>query len=256
MKVAICLSGQMRNWDLAKENQKWFWSSCGGEVDYFIHTWDYSGDREGVSMPYKFRKITDDEYNRYIEFYEPKAHIFDKKPQSFFYDNDHWSSLFYSFSQSILLKRKYEIENNFEYDIVVKSRPDLVFEPSQFFVLNLIQNNVIYTTHGGLLEHEFNMFNINDCTFYSDSYTMDLLINVYFYRQKLINEKVNGGKNVKPIGPGVLMHDFCREYGITAIPAFNFLETIVKDGCPTNLDLFNSEDFIHMENYFRNWYLR
>ena len=46
MRVAVCLSGQLRQWEIAKENQKWFWESCIGtevkEVDYFIHTWNYS----------------------------------------------------------------------------------------------------------------------------------------------------------------------------------------------------------------------
>ena len=43
MKIAVCLSGQLRQWEIAKENQKWFWSSGpSSQVDYFIHTWDYS----------------------------------------------------------------------------------------------------------------------------------------------------------------------------------------------------------------------
>ena len=32
-----------------------------------------------------------------------------------------------------------------------------------------LQDNVLYTTHGGNMPHEFNMFNINDCCFYSNS---------------------------------------------------------------------------------------
>ena len=51
MRIAVCISGQLREWFRAKENQKQFWESIGdrGEVDYSIHTWNYSGDREGVS---------------------------------------------------------------------------------------------------------------------------------------------------------------------------------------------------------------
>ena len=30
MRVAVCLSGQLRQWEIAKENQKWFWESCIG----------------------------------------------------------------------------------------------------------------------------------------------------------------------------------------------------------------------------------
>ena len=48
--------------------------------------------------------------------------MYDTRPQSWFYDYDHWSALFYSFAHSVMMKRKYEIENNFEYDVVIKSR--------------------------------------------------------------------------------------------------------------------------------------
>ena len=45
MKIAICMRGQLRQWEMAKVNQKWFWETSGVEqIDYFIHTWDYSGD--------------------------------------------------------------------------------------------------------------------------------------------------------------------------------------------------------------------
>ena len=52
MKIAVCMSGQLRQWEMAKENQKWFWETSKGlgvtQIDYFIHTWNYMGDREGV----------------------------------------------------------------------------------------------------------------------------------------------------------------------------------------------------------------
>ena len=52
MKMAVCLSGQLRQWDLAVDNQKWFWESAEqngvDQIDYFIHTWSYSADRAGV----------------------------------------------------------------------------------------------------------------------------------------------------------------------------------------------------------------
>ena len=48
---------------------------------------------------------------------------------------------------------------------------------------------MLWTTHGGEMGHEFGMFNIDDCVFYSNSYTMDGLVNMYFYRQKLIESR-------------------------------------------------------------------
>ena len=37
-RVAVLLSGQLRMWDVAVDNQKWFWESSGEiyQIDYFI----------------------------------------------------------------------------------------------------------------------------------------------------------------------------------------------------------------------------
>ena len=267
MRIAICMSGQLRNWDMAKENQKWFWSTAAHntEVDYFIHTWNYSGDRTGVSRPYEWRKVNKWEFNRIVKHYDIKKSIFEKKPQSFFYGDDHWSALFYSFAQSIMLKRQYEIDNDFEYDLVIKSRPDIAFDPRYHSTYELLEDNILYTTHGGNLESEFGMFNINDICFYGNSYTMDMLVNLYFHRQKVINR--NSGYNIEEgdlnfhtLGPGTLIHEYCRDYGITALPTFgkhgHWQETIVKMGCPEDLDLLNPKEFHKMEKYFREWYTK
>jgi len=261
------MSGQLRNWEIAKGNQKWFWGTneMGPDnVDYFIHTWNYSGDRIAISQPYEWRKVNKWEFNRIVKHYDIKKSIFDKKPQSWFYDNDHWSSLFYSLSQSLMLKRRYEIQNNFEYDVVVKSRPDVVFYPGHTCYLETLdcQDNVIHTTHGGNMEHEFGMFNIDDCVFYGNSKTMDTIVNMYFYRQKLIDSRHKGKEklNIKQLGPGVLMHEYFRDYGITPVVTARHRDswqpTLVKLGCPTDLDLFRPKQFLKMEKYFREWYTK
>ena len=77
MKIAVCMSGQLRQWEIAKENQKWFWETSGVEIDYFIHTWDYSGDREGVSQPYITRDVSQEEFDKVVDWYKPKKYIFD-----------------------------------------------------------------------------------------------------------------------------------------------------------------------------------
>jgi len=261
VKIAICMSGQLRQWEIAKHNQKWFWKTSGiTHIDYFIHTWDYSGDRKGVSQPYEWRDISPEEFDNVVEWYEPKGCMFDNRKQDFFYQNDHWSSLFYSLSQSIILKRQFEIENNFEYDIVIKTRPDVVFDPRYHFSWEHLENNLLYTTHGGIMEHEFGMFNVNDCVFYSNSYTMDLVSQMYSYRQKMLDGRniVNDKLFTGSIGPGVLMNEYFRDYGITAQSIqpnrSNFIETIVKLGCPQDLNLFEHNDFHKMEKYFRDWY--
>ena len=253
-RVAVLLSGQLRQWDIAVDNQKWFWESAGDryEIDYFIHTWNYSGDREGVTHEY--------------EWYDVKDSYYDKKPQSWFYDYDHWSALFYSFAQSVMLKKKYEIENNFVYDVVVKSRPDIVFNPKRTCYFEQIEDktpdNQLYTTHGGEMEHEFGMYNIDDCVFYSSSYTSDILIQMYQYRQKLLDCRHKGKEklSIQQLGPGVLMHEFCREYGITPINTTchraTWQPTLLKLNCPRDADLFKPKGFAKIEKHFRDFYTK
>jgi len=265
MKIAVCMSGQLRGWDIAKANQKWFWSTSKEEVDYFIHTWNYSGDRRGVSQEYEWRDVSKKEFKEIVEWYDFKKSIYDTEEQEYFYGDDHWSALFYSFVQSVMLKRQYEIENNFEYDLVIKSRPDIAFDPEYHFTHELLEDNILYTTQGGNMRHEFNMFNLGDICFYGNSYTMDMLVNLYFYRLKVING--NSGHNTKdgdlnfyPIGPGVLMHEYLREYGITPVSTLGYhgryMETIIKLGCPEDLDLLDTREFQKMEKYFRDWYTK
>ena len=262
MKIAVCMSGQLRQWEIAKENQKWFWETSGVEIDYFIHTWDYSGDREGVSQPYITRDVSREEFDKVVDWYKPKGCMFDDRKQDFFYANDHWSSLFYSMAQSMILKRQYEIDNDFEYDLVIKTRPDVVFDPRYHFSWEPLEDNILFATQGGLMESEFHMFNTNDMVFYGKSYTMDLVIPMYFYRQKMLDQR-NLFKDklfTGSMGPGVLMQEYFRDYGITTQSIqpnrSTFIETLVKLGCPQDLNLMDHNEFHKMEKYFRDWYTK
>ena len=153
-----------------------------------------------------------------------------------------------------MLKREYEIENNFTYDVVVKSRPDVIFSPRKHFEIPPLFNNCLYSTHGGPMDMEFNKYNFNDCVFLGNSYTMDLLTNLYFYRQAGINENTKGNKNIHPLGPGTLMMEYFSEYGITPFFDLYFQETLLKEGCPEGLDLFEQKDYEIMNKYFLEWY--
>ena len=258
MRIAVCLSGQLRKWHLGAKNQKWFWTTANRdvvEVDFFAHTWNYSWDRAGVSQEYIERSIDEQEIQDFKNTFQPKGLIVDSIQQNEFRGNDHWSALFYSLSKSLILKKEYELEHNFKYDVVVKSRPDLIFSPDDTFACPRMVNNVIHSTHGGHMPMEFNMFNINDCVFYGNSYTMDLLINLYFYRQfGILEDNIQNVKNIHPLGPGTLMHEFFRDYGIMPKVESLFHEVLLKEGCPEDLDLLEIDDFKIMQKYFREWY--
>lgn len=260
MRIAICLSGQLRKWEMGIENQKWFWTTANKdnvEIDYFGHTWTYSWDRPGVSQEYTQRDVTTEELQRYQEAYNFKKLSVDNRDQQSFRGNDHWSALFYSFSKSLQNKREYEIENNFIYDVVIKSRPDVLFSPTDSFKVPFLENNVIHTSHGGIMNLEYHMYNFSDILFLGNSYSMDLLNNLYFYRQEGIEDKnIAYKKNIHVMGPGTLMHEYFRDYGLT--PRFGTAPhtILLKEGCPEGLDLFVEEEFEQMREYWQSWYVK
>ena len=116
----------------------------------------------------------------------------------------------------------------------------------------MIYDNQFFTTHGGEMQHEFGMFNIDDCVFYSNSYTMDGLVNMYFYRQKMIESRPENKEILctQQLGPGVQMHEYCREYGIvpqiTPKDIKSWKPTLLKMGCPIDLNLFSPKSFRKM----------
>jgi len=94
---------------------------------------------------------------------------------------------------------------------------------------------------------------------------MDLLINTYFYRQKVINGNSghnieNGDLNFFTMGPGTLIAEYCREYGISFTSTFgmkgSWQETLLKLGCPQDIDLLDNKKFHSVEKYFRDWYTK
>ena len=259
MRIAVCLSGQLRQWQMGVENQKWFWTTANGEdiqVDYFAHTWTYSWDRTGVGQEYTRREVLQEELDSFKVRYGLTDLLVDSREQNKFRGNDHWRALFYSFAKSLELKRNYEIKNNFVYDIVVKSRPDILFHPSKTFKIPDLENNVIHTSHGGIMKGEYHMYNVNDILFLSNSFTMDLLTNLYFYRQEGIEDyNIENLKNFHVMGPGTLMHEYFRDFGIT--PYFGTAPSciLLKEGCPQDLDLFVPEEFELMTKYWQDWYI-
>src|SRR5690606_32601775 len=103
------------------------------EVDFFCHTWkspqrSYRPDSHGYRSEDPFDHS---EIDKMIDFLKPKKYQIDEKKdrmtQRRHYMHLVFPDLFESFYRSVHLKRQYEIENNFEYDLVVKCRYDLSF---------------------------------------------------------------------------------------------------------------------------------
>lgn len=186
MRIALCISGQPRTWKRCY--QSWFDSiSYLGDIDTFYHMWDYN------SHPNFAVGITKKELNEYPvdkeeldEIYEtlkPKNHQVESKiifqPQKAVYPVASWSlPQFYGIKKCAFLKREYEIKHNFEYDMVIRLRTDLVLNGHVLIPDNL-KPNTVYTC---MNHHDpkYMTFRVADVFYAADSYTYDQMSNFYY----------------------------------------------------------------------------
>jgi len=220
MRVAICLSGQPRSWKKCYEN--WLLNLFPQvQKDIFLHLWDYN------TLPSNFHDncyftIDDSEKDDILYTLNPKKYLFDSRhinpsgPQEIPKNNfvstpiGWWChSQYYSMWHSSRLKRTYEIENKFEYDLVIRLRTDLIL--TNPIHQHLIDPNTVYTVGNGYIS-KYNRFLIADTFFYSDSFTFDQ-VNEYYFSLKFIDAKdVSEGSYEPP--PEIGLYPFIKSRGI------------------------------------------
>ena len=167
-KIAICLSGEPRNWTVCAPYYKRFpeWFREKGvkqdvDIDYFIHSYDEVThrsskiiDNDTVENVYNNHYITPD-FASIIDCYKPKRHLIEDKDsllpyiQYFFKEDDeeyrkikhsNYSrvSQWMSTSKSIKLCADYAKETNTKYDFIIKSRFDVQFFEHQINIRQII----------------------------------------------------------------------------------------------------------------------
>lgn len=173
MKVALCLSGQIRSIDLIKEKlleNIVFPNNC----DIFCHTWhEYNNskytnyynplDSDFVNFgSYSFKNI-----EKVITYLNPTSFEFEYP-----YFSENTKSMFYSLMRSNDLKNKHEKNINQKYDVVIRSRYDILFETK--LNINEMEENKIYLSFrpGGC-------GGVNDCFAYGSSHVMNIYCNLY-----------------------------------------------------------------------------
>ena len=228
-RIAVCLSGQPRHWKLAADNIKRFFDfserhhpETGIEVvtDYFIHTWDVNTWRKPKTDWSVFDDEVHGDIDSIVDTYKPKAWVMDT-----FVKEEHlraWDPMFYSHARSLMLKRDYELEQDFQYDLVIKARLDVIYNPAHRFPLQRVWPGVGYTlTPISKFPSEFNYNNFDDVLFYGDSPTMDLIGDIYgtyktLHTQELVDAQ-DAGMDIKPdmwYGPGCLLYEHMTNLSI------------------------------------------
>jgi hypothetical protein len=259
-KVAICLSGQPRYWNIAAKNIKKYFESeklhtiyhVPIEYHYFIHTWDINTWRYPKTHHTHFYDEKTEDVEGLKNEFNPKLIVQEKWNKDKFIKP--WDSLFYSFYRSLLLKREYEIENKFEYNVVVKARLDIIYNPNHTFNIHLVNpgfNGLVpgmcYNIHPiNKFPNEFNYNCFDDVLFFGDSRTMDMVGSLYHSFQKTIENNIHNEHNLNPsyrYGPGTLLYEHMMNLGVH--PEMSFF----SDYCVIRSTALNGGELDSVINY-------
>lgn len=156
MKVAILLVGHIRTWELCRENfiQR-LQQSSGDQIDIFVHTYTqlthknnpYEKNPKDLTQEEIMDKLSglnvvqliiedcDTVTNDFIEKY-PKYRNFSGANQG------------RALQMCNEMRKQYEIENNIQYDVIVRTRFDLILYSKPNFS-KCLSNDTIYICHGG-----------------------------------------------------------------------------------------------------------
>ena len=161
-----------------------------GDVDVFFHSWDQDPDIKSLGNElYDFTKVIYEEPKKFEE--ELK-----KVDQSWFDEgfqrnltgykgNSIFQSLsfLYSRKQAVQLKKEYEKENNFKYDVVILARPDIGTRgkehPQKYYVTNINFNPNLEMNYVYAADWDQHNWGYPDHWFYSSSENMDLVASAY-----------------------------------------------------------------------------
>jgi hypothetical protein len=214
-KIAVCLSGHLRNFDRLIDNFNLFRKKLEqhGKVDIFIATWDKQEalnswssehgfadtslaknniDENNIKKIYQtdFVKLFDDRF--YGSTYSPINYfnLTDKKfnfnPRSISGQVIHSSRMFFLIYEANLLKKYQEFLNNEKYDIVFRTRPDYKILDLDFFNdLSVNQNSIYYANayEGCVMDDQFA---------FGDSDSMDKYSSCFLKHSSVFNSEIWG----------------------------------------------------------------
>jgi hypothetical protein len=178
MKIALCLHGNVGMLYTNKRNYKWnqfvdyrigyehykkHLLDINDNVDVFIHSWSTEFEK-GI-----------------VETYKPKSFLFEKQKvfgakwsdETGATRKEYTFSRWYSAKESMRLKKEYEQKNNFEYDIVISTRFDLLFLMDINFSLFENTSYLYVPLNKNYMKHNPRIL---DYFFFSNSTNMDKYI--------------------------------------------------------------------------------
>ena len=176
MRTALCLSGQIRSFDLTKQNLLEHIIQPNN-CDVFCHFW-YKSTKEKYKVFYR------NEDGKIVEHFDTEAYgsYGDENLQDtidflnaklFLLEEPHFQanpkSMFYSIWKCNQLKSNYELRHGFIYDVVVRARSDLIY--SHAFEFPKCEENTIHVKNRPVPNK---LLSVNDWFAYGNSNSMDI----------------------------------------------------------------------------------
>ena len=216
-RVAVCLGGLFKDWDLSRLFFRQ-WENAYPDIsfEYFISTWSktwYSKiDNLDETVEKKWQEgsittqgdgeVVDVTENSFIgDFNDGQLKDYDVVDPSRYSFSDHPHKWTFHLFNCNLLKTKYELENNFKYDLVFCTRPDMIFlitgsfKKALGYFLNGKKTDIdtLELIGGGncrILEHrKFSDWDVEYDFIIGKSSTIDIVAGLYRY--VYMNKKYN-----------------------------------------------------------------
>lgn len=198
MKIALCISGHLRKFEETHPTL-YFHLLKNHDCDIFVHTWD----KLGYACQFKTDNILDSTNHKLEDIervYRPKklivessSFIDDLKRQADVYaphlsncpkHAGHMASMFYKIYACNELRKNYELETGTKYDLVIRCRPDLLFNNEIIIPQHDIQNKILMpraSSNADWYNDQFAIANPEDMDLYASAY-FDLPA---YFKQKL-----------------------------------------------------------------------
>lgn len=270
-RIAICISGQIRTYKQCLLNQKRLFENLminknDVTVDYFFHTWDTNQWTSNGDDKMNLHKIPHEKAEIDIDFIKSNVNLIDYKIDVFDPEmiNNHWGPVLYSMHYCNYLKRKTELRLGYRYDLVIKTRFDILFNPfSSLSILTPIEDYVMYTVSPmSRMDIELNYYNFDDVFFYGSSFTMDILMDTYRYVNRNLSHH-DFARNIEnhniPVeyfyGPGCLLYRYGTLCGLSSAKIGELYYIVARKSVMTeNLDGIKDYDRIRQihTDYYNN----
>lgn len=228
-RIAICLSGQPRSIEFSKKSIiDHFKNTHQVQYDFFCHSWDYNTWK--LKHVYRSPKelLNHEWLENQLQSFNPKDLLIQSEDDyNKICDGKYlnYGSLFFSMFQANLLKIKYELANNFRYDIVAKIRYDQIFEPFSTQFWDKIDNRLIYFSYIARMNSEYDRVNTSDCTFFGDSWGMDIASDFFF---KTLQAGTPRQDDFICAGPGTSLSKYLSDMNVSYARATKLTEIFYR----------------------------